>query len=119
MRSSLEVKGGGSKLSVGLDLHKKYLQVEALDESGARRSAARLTNQFEEIEGFFRSLGEPCRVVMEAGGNWGSMYDWLERVDNAVEIQLAHPLRRPRDRRGTGPRRTGSTRGCWASCCGW
>ena len=78
-------------LSVGLDLHKRYSQVEALDEGGERRSAARLINQFEEIEGFFRSLGEPCRVVMEAGWNWGSMYDWLERVENVVEIQLAHP----------------------------
>ena len=61
-------------LSVGLDLHKRYSQVEALEENGERRSAARLVNEFEEIEGFFRSLGEPCRVVLEARWNWGSMY---------------------------------------------
>jgi transposase len=78
-------------LSVGLDLHKRYSQVEALEENGERRSGARLVNEFEEIEGFFRSLGEPCRVVLEAGWNWGSMYDWLERVENVVEVQLAHP----------------------------
>jgi hypothetical protein len=78
-------------LSVGLDLHKRYSQVEALEESGERRSAARLVNEFEEIEDFFRALGEPCRVVLEAGWNWGSMYDWLERVENVVEVQLAHP----------------------------
>jgi transposase len=78
-------------LSVGLDLRKRYSQVEALEESGERRSAARLVNEFDEIEGFFRSLGEPCRVVLEAGWNWGSMYDWLERVENVVEVQLAHP----------------------------
>ena len=78
-------------LSVGLDLHKRYSQVEALEENGDRRSGARLVNEFEEIEGFFRSLGEPCRVVLEAGWNWGSMYDWLERVENVVEVQLAHP----------------------------
>jgi len=78
-------------LSVGLDLHKRYSQVEALEENGERRSAARLVNEFEQIEGFFRSLGEPCRVVLEAGWNWGSMYDWLERVENVVEVQLAHP----------------------------
>ena len=78
-------------LSVGLDLHKRYSQVEALGEDGERRSAARLVNEFEEIERFFRSLGEPCRVVLEAGWNWGSMYDWLERVENVVEVQLAHP----------------------------
>jgi transposase len=78
-------------LSVGLDLHKKYLQVEALEESGERRAAARLVNEFEQIEGFFRALGEPCRVVLEAGWNWGAMYDWLERIENVVEVQLAHP----------------------------
>ena len=78
-------------LSVGLDLHKKYSQVEALEESGERRAAARLINEFEAIDGFFRALGEPCRVVLEAGWNWGAMYDWLERVENVVEVQLAHP----------------------------
>src|SRR5712692_9044023 len=78
-------------LSVGLDLHKRYSQVDAVDEGGASRAAARLANEFEEIEAFFRSLGEPCRVVLEAGWNWGLMYDWLDRVDNVVEVQLAHP----------------------------
>ncbi len=78
-------------LSVGLDLHKRYSQVDAVDESGASRAAARLANEFEEIEAFFRSLGEPCRVVLEAGWNWGLMHDWLDRVDNVVEVQLAHP----------------------------
>jgi hypothetical protein len=42
-------------LSVGLDLHKRYSQVEALEENGERRSGARLVNEFEEIEGFFPS----------------------------------------------------------------
>ena len=78
-------------MSVGLDLHKRYSQVEALDEDGQRRSGARLVNEFEEIEGFLQSLGEPCRVVLEAGWNRGSMYGWLERVENVVEVQLAHP----------------------------
>jgi hypothetical protein len=60
-------------LSVGLDLHKKYSQVEALEEGGQRRAAARLVNEFEQIDGFFRALGEPCRVVLEAEWNWGAM----------------------------------------------
>jgi hypothetical protein len=63
-------------LSVGLDLHKKYSQVEALEESGERRAAARLVNEFEKIDGFFRGLGELCRVVLEAGWNWGAMRRW-------------------------------------------
>jgi hypothetical protein len=90
MRSSLELKGGCPMLSVGLDLHKRYSQVEALGEDGERRSAARLVNEFEEIESFFQSLGEPCRVVLEAGWNWGSMYDWLERVNLWGQAYASH-----------------------------
>jgi len=78
-------------LSVGLDLHKRYSQLEVLDDTGMRRASARLPNELEQVAGFFRSLGEPCRVVLEAGWNWGSMYDWLEGVENVVEEQLAHP----------------------------
>jgi transposase len=76
-------------LSVGLDLHKKYSQF--IDEAGLRRVGARLPNELEKVKGFLGSLGEPCRVVLEAGWNWGSMYDWLEGIENVVEVQLAHP----------------------------
>ncbi len=78
-------------LSVGLDLHKRYSQVEAIDEDGRRRASGRIGNEFAEVERFFRTLGEPCRVVLEAGWNWGLMHDWLERLENVVEVQLAHP----------------------------
>ena len=80
-------------LSAGLDFHKRYSQIEVVDESGLRRAGARLSNEFEQVEEFFRSLGEPCRVVLEAGWNWGLMHDWLERTSNVAEVQLAHPYR--------------------------
>ena len=78
-------------LSVGLDLHKRYSQVEVVDERGQRRAGARLSNEREEIEAFFSQLGEPCRVVLEAGWNWGLMHDWLEGVENVTGVELAHP----------------------------
>jgi hypothetical protein len=68
-------------LSVGSDLHKKYSQLEVIDEAGVRRAGARLPNELDQVAGFFRSLGEPCRVVLEAGWNWGSMYDWLKGIE--------------------------------------
>jgi transposase len=80
-------------LSAGLDFHKQYSQVEVVDEGGKRRAAARLPNELEQVEEFFRSLGEPCRVVLEAGWNWGLMHDWLEQTGNVSEVQLAHPYR--------------------------
>lgn len=84
-------KGGGSDVVAGLDFHKRYSQVEVVDEGGLRRAAARLPNEFEQVEEFFRSLGEPCPVVLEAGWNWGLMYDWLEQTGSVSEVQLAHP----------------------------
>ena len=51
----------------------------------------RLPNEFGQLERFFGSLGEPCAVALEAGWNWGVLYDWLERIKNVEEIQLAHP----------------------------
>jgi hypothetical protein len=75
-------------LSVGLDLHKKYSQLEVIDEAGLRRAGTRIPNELEQVKGFLGSLGEPCRVVLEAGWNWGSMYDWLEEIGNVVEVRI-------------------------------
>lgn len=78
---------------VGIDYHKRYSQVNAIDEEGNRCAYSRVPNDFSRIEDLFRSLGKPCKAVLEAGWNWGVMYDWLERVESVVEIQLAHPYR--------------------------
>lgn len=78
-------------LSVGLDLHKRYSQLEVVDERGQRRGGARLSNEQAEVAAFFSSLGEPCRVVLEAGWNWGLMHDWLEGMENVTGVELAHP----------------------------
>jgi transposase len=78
---------------VGLDHHKSYSQVKAVDESGKKVGSARLPNNFDEVSGFFKELGEPCKVVLEAGWSWGRMYDWLAEIHQIEEIQLAHPFR--------------------------
>jgi hypothetical protein len=80
-------------LYVGIDYHKRYSQVNAIDEQGPQRAASRLPNDPRALATFFRALGEPCQAVLEAGWNWGLMYDWLEQLDSVTEIQLAHPYR--------------------------
>jgi transposase len=67
--------------------------VNAIDEQGRTRATGRVPNAFPQLERFFRALGEPCQAVLEAGWNWGLMYDWLEQVENVTEVQLAHPYR--------------------------
>jgi hypothetical protein len=62
------------------------------EEPGA---TARLANDFETLKGFFATLTEPCRAVVEPGWNWGVMYDWLDVIDNVCAVELAHPYPLP------------------------
>lgn len=80
-------------LYAGLDYHKRYSQIQVKDSKGVMHESARVPNEYEDVEAFFRGLGESCKVVMEAGYNWGKMYDWLERIATVDEVQLAHPFR--------------------------
>jgi len=52
-----------------------------------------LANDGLTVEKFFKSLGESCAAVLEAGWNWGVMYDWLAAIDTVEQVELAHPFR--------------------------
>jgi transposase len=80
-------------LYAGIDYHKRYSQVHVIDEQGRTRVTARLANDLASLRGFFGKLAEPCRAVVEAGWNWGVMYDWLDAIENVAEVELAHPYR--------------------------
>jgi transposase len=54
-------------LYAGVDYHKRYSQVHVVDERGGTRATARLANDFGTLKGFFATLTEPCRAVVEAG----------------------------------------------------
>ncbi len=51
-------------LCVGIDCHKRYAQVNAIDEKGTTRAHSRLSNDLSTVEDFFRSLNEPCKAEM-------------------------------------------------------
>ena len=48
-------------LYVGLDCHKRYTQVNAIDGIGTTRALRRLSNDLSKVEDFFRSLNEPIQ----------------------------------------------------------
>ena len=54
---------------VRIDYHKRYAQVNAIDEKGKPRAHRRLSNDLSAVEDFFRFLNEPCKAVLEAGWN--------------------------------------------------
>lgn len=75
----------------GVDYHKRYSQVTVMDERGQIKRSARLANEPEEFQRLLEELGEPCELALEAGRNWGLLYDWLE--GKAEQVHLVHPLK--------------------------
>jgi transposase len=81
-----------AKTVIGMDIGKKYSWCEAVStETGDVLKERRLTNRKEDFISFVETLPKPVRLVMEATGNSGYLYECWE--DLVEEIQLAHPLK--------------------------
>ena len=57
---------------MGMDVHKKYLQVKVLDEMGKIVNNSRVDNKLIKVNEFFDSLhpSNNTKVVMESSGMW-------------------------------------------------
>ena len=78
---------------VGIDYHKKYSVVTAVNEMGHMIRTTRLDNRAEPFQAFFNSLDGPSETVLEATRTWGVMYDLLEELDGVESVTLAHSLK--------------------------
>jgi len=76
---------------VGIDYHKKYSHVTAIDEEGRVIRSKRLDNRPESFQEFFGRLQGPSETVLEASRTWGVMYDLLEEIEGVESVELAHP----------------------------
>lgn len=75
-------------LHVGMDLHKRFCEVVALDDQGNVVSECRLYNDDQAgIVGYFRSLPRPVTIAVEATRNWYWLYELLET--EVARIKLA------------------------------
>src|SRR5205809_753388 len=64
---------------VGVDIHKKYSVLCALDESGRKLREGRVEgNSARGFAQFFAGLEGPSKAVVEACWNWGLIHDELE-----------------------------------------
>ncbi len=75
---------------VGIDYHKRYSYVTAIDEEGKVILSRRLENKPAQFQTFFRALGGRSEAVLEASRTWGVMYDLLEELEGVESVQLAH-----------------------------
>jgi transposase len=75
----------------GVDAHKRYSRVVVKDETGSILCRASLQNDVAAFQGFFSNINGPTKAVLEAGRDWGVIYDLLESI--GVEPVLANPLK--------------------------
>jgi len=80
-------------IHIGIDHHKKYSHVVALKDSGEICWDGKLASDREAFEALkdYLPAGEPVQSVLEAGRNWGILYDALEEL--GMNPKLANPLR--------------------------
>src|SRR5438093_2670473 len=79
---------------VGVDIHKKYSVLCAVDERGRKLREARVEgNAPFGFAQFFSGLGGPSKAVVEACWNWGRIHDELEELEGIEEVVLAHPYK--------------------------
>ena len=64
---------------VGVDVHKKYSVLCALDETGRKLREGRVEgNASNGFAQFFAGLDGPSKAVVEASWNWGLVHEELE-----------------------------------------
>ncbi|NIN67074.1 MAG: transposase [Anaerolineae bacterium] len=80
-------------LYLGVDQHKRYSHVTAVDGSGGVRMSCRVPNEREAFASVLGKLGEPCRSVVEAGPTWGVVYDLLEEMGARPVLANTHRVR--------------------------
>lgn len=79
---------------VGIDIHKRYSVVCALDERGRKLKEARIEpNSSSGFVQFFKELKGPSKAVLEACWNWGLIHDMVEEIEEVEEVALAHPFK--------------------------
>lgn len=75
---------------VGIDYHKKYSHVTAVNEEGQVIRSQQLANTPESFRGYFKDLGGPNHAVLETSRTWGVMFDLLDHLEEVESVTLAH-----------------------------
>ena len=76
---------------IGVDYHRGFSYMTAMDETGKICARGRVANDREAVEQFLSRAdqGTGGAAVLEATRNWTVMYDLLEEL--VGEVHLAHP----------------------------
>ena len=78
------------KIFFGLDLHKKFLQVAAVDQKGNLLMNKRVENDFGIIEQEFSAFPKNAKYVLESSSVWYGIYQKLVG-DLGLDVILSNP----------------------------
>jgi transposase len=79
-------------LYLGCDVHKNYTTVSFVDENGNTRETRSFFNNIDELKHLLSLFPEEeFSAVLEAGLNWGVIYDMLDSLSEVKSVSLAHP----------------------------
>jgi len=79
-------------LYLGCDVHENYTTVSFVNEDGDVLDTRSFFNDIKSLKGLLnRFPEEEFSAVLEAGLNWGLIYDLLESIERVKEVSLAHP----------------------------
>ena len=76
---------------LGIDLHKRYSVITAMDREGEIAEQLRMPNDELLLSTWLKGMEGEKRAVVEATSNWGWLADFL--AEQEVELILAHPLK--------------------------
>ncbi len=81
-------------LYLGVDVHKHSSTITVMDEDGKRLVTEKLPNTREAFVRLLNSFGDNYfQAVLEAGRNWGVIYDLLENLPKVENVVLANPFK--------------------------
>lgn len=86
-----EAPGGGPEHFVGIDLHKKFMQVALMDSGGKILQNRRVECDLTDIEKEFSRFPSGARYVLESSSVWYGMYRFL-RDRLGLDVMLSNPL---------------------------
>ena len=79
-------------MHLGIDLHKQFSFITAMDQQGNVLAKSRVSNQRERFLEFLSSYPpSTSQIVLEATWNWYWLWDLLE--EQGYRLQMAHPLK--------------------------
>jgi len=79
-------------LYLGCDVHKNYTTVSFVGEDGNVKGTKSFFNNIDELKHLLSSFPEEeFSAVLEAGLNWGVIYDMLDSLSEVKNVSLAHP----------------------------